>query len=115
MHDLAKELRDARDRFGVNSPEAKAAFAARWNEVLDSEPLQPRVWFLSFASGEDFLGGVFVEANSMSDAIRKTHEIGVNPGGEVLSFSPSENTARVPVSMHNRLLSKQEIIEGVKK
>ena len=46
-------------------------------------------WFyLSFAdgslpTGQQFLGGAYVRGVSATDAVRRSHGLGINPGGEV--------------------------------
>jgi hypothetical protein len=49
---------------------------------------RPGWWWLSFADpdrepGSEFLGVVIVEARGFALAVRRTHELGINPGGEV--------------------------------
>jgi hypothetical protein len=46
-----------------------------------------RWYYLSFADdGKGWLGATCVEACSIKDAIRVSHERGINPGGEVLTI-----------------------------
>ena len=39
-------------------------------------------YYMSFSDGE-FLGAVIIEADDLRDAVRKTHEQNLNPGGEI--------------------------------
>ena len=66
-------------------------------------------WWLSFADTgkpDRFLGVVIVSANDLSEAVKRTWELGVNPGGEITS-------AEMPTGMfheewYDRLLSEEE-------
>lgn len=63
-------------------------------------------WYISFADGP-FLGGVHVEAETFVDAVFKTKELGINPGGEALGMALP---GMVPADQYvNRLLTKEEI------
>lgn len=42
-----------------------------------------RLWWLSFADADGFRGVVIVRAHGLISAVRLTHQLGVNPGGEV--------------------------------
>src|ERR1700755_1112033 len=71
------------------------------------------LWWLSFsdprtAKGLRFLGVVIVEAYGFIDPLKKTQDLGVNPGGEVqwIAFPPDEDA---PEAMRNRLLQKPEL------
>lgn len=71
-------------------------------------------WWLSFADGkrprgDQFLGACLVQASDGIDAVRTTHRMGLNPGGEVL-FLPVESAKvdRVPERYRNRLLTRAE-------
>jgi hypothetical protein len=72
-------------------------------------------WWLSFVDperprGQRFLGGALVEAYTIGDAIRACWQMGINPGGEVMSFAvPPEYEYRLDPSITNRLLTKAEI------
>jgi hypothetical protein len=85
-------------------------------------------WYLSFAEpnvdeggtapvGEGFRGGLYIEAASLADAVTQSHELGLNPGGEVAGIEiPAEAMAdfeeNVPPELRLRLLSKNEV-EGL--
>lgn len=38
---------------------------------------------MSFANGQQWLGGVYVQAENFAQALTFTHLMGINPGGEV--------------------------------
>jgi hypothetical protein len=71
-----------------------------------SNPANAGVYYLSFATEGEFLGGVFIEAHGIITATEKAHELGINPGGEVACWGP----VPPPVaSAMDRLLSKEEV------
>jgi hypothetical protein len=72
------------------------------------------LWWLSFADadkppGQAFLGVAIVhtDTDSLIAAVRKAHELGCNPGGEVMGYL-IEATDSVPASSIGRLLSREE-------
>ncbi len=80
--------------------------------MLAEEAKQPLGgYYLSFAEPGKFLGGVYLEAHGPTSALRLTHELGINPGGEVMTYSVPLELMRqkIPVDMRNRLLTKQEV------
>lgn len=74
-----------------------------------SKPENKGIYYLSFADEERFLGGVFTEAYGIVTAIENTHELGINPGGEVMCIGPGP--APRPEYL-NRLLTKGELEEA---
>jgi hypothetical protein len=74
-------------------------------------------WFyMSFADaslpeGQQFLGGCYVEADTLAAAITWTHVEGINPGGEIQCVEvPAEGLeANVPPGNRFRLLAREEI------
>lgn len=73
----------------------------------------PDVFFwLSFADGDrpkgsQFLGVALVSAPGFIEAVRLTHHLGINPGGEV-QIMPIPPHHAVPVEYQNRLLTREE-------
>ena len=64
-------------------------------------------WYLSFATEDEFLGAVIVDADNVIDATIKAHTLGINPGGEVLGYNITN--APVDVSKYmDRLLTLEE-------
>jgi hypothetical protein len=51
------------------------------------------LFYLSFATDAGFLGACVVEARTVAHAARRCHELGINPGGEVLG-APIPNELR---------------------
>ncbi len=48
-----------------------------------------RLWWLSFSGEEGWRGAIQINADEypeLEDAIVRTHELGINPGGEILSY-----------------------------
>lgn len=75
-------------------------------------------WWLSFADserpeGSQFLGVCIVQAKGITSAIRLTHTLGINPGGEVAGFElPDMPESIDKVKDHtNLLLSKEELVK----
>jgi hypothetical protein len=90
--------------YSPGSPE----WQARYAQLLTDELSQPLRWFyLSFAD-EQFLGAALVEAQGFAHAIKLTHKLGINPGGEVLSHEVP-TSVKIPEEAKNRLLSKSDL------
>jgi hypothetical protein len=79
-------------------------------------------WYLSFCdperpAGTRFLGGCFVQGHDEVSAVRRSHHLGINPGGEVAMMGPL--TEAGPVAQLeavagrwcDRLLTREEIAE----
>jgi hypothetical protein len=68
-------------------------------------------WFyLSFATGHEFLGAAIVWAHGLLTAVERASDLGINPGGEVMCCPiPRKNLRRVPADLRNRLLSETEV------
>jgi hypothetical protein len=71
--------------------------------------------YLSFADQSLFLGACVVESPDFIGAVLRTHELGINPGGQVLGFAlPEDLRANDPGAydwlMQNldRLISREE-------
>ena len=75
-----------------------------------------RTWYLSFATEAEFLGGLYVMVDEEGDegmlsAVKRAHELGMNPGGGVMGWDISEfDPSWIPA--YDRLLSKDEIIDA---
>jgi hypothetical protein len=79
--------------------------------LLTLEAADPlRMVYLSFATDEEFYGAVIIEAHGIGHATMLTHQLGINPGGQVMAVDiPAE---MIPsAKYHNRLLTKEEILE----
>lgn len=78
-------------------------------------------WFyLSFASHDDgrFLGATYVEAPDLTSAIARSHELEVNPGGEVMAVGPFPFdlfAQHVAPERRERLLTFEDLGEGATK
>ena len=69
-------------------------------------------WWLSFADGRkpkgsQFLGAAIVSGNNFLEAVRKSHKLGCNPGGQVQGL-PILNNLSIPEHWLNRLLTRSE-------
>lgn len=65
------------------------------------------MWWLSFADASGFKGVVIVEAYGFTDALQRSHDAGINPGGEVQASRVDPST--IPEGLRNRLLSKADL------
>ncbi len=75
-------------------------------EELLNNPLQ--LWYLSYATEEKFLGGIFVLAFGPVSAVMRVQAEGLSPGGEVMMVQvPREK--RPDHKYWNRLMTKEEI------
>lgn len=59
---------------------------ARTRATAETSATGSALWWLSFAAEDGFRGVVLTRANSMIEAVQKTHALGINPGGEVRGF-----------------------------
>jgi len=60
-------------------------------------------------AGEHFLGVIITKAYGPADAMCKTQELGINPGGEIQSFVFPESSKFKPEHI-DRLMSKDDLI-----
>lgn len=72
--------------------------------------------WLSFADpnrpeGEQYLGAVIIDAPDFLTAVKLTHWMQINPGGEVVEFGcdPAKLEERVSASHRGRLLSRADL------
>lgn len=70
-------------------------------------------WWLSFADaslprGEQFLGGCVVRAMGMGTAVRESHRLGINPGGEVRGMAFPASIEPPSPFFRYRLLTREE-------
>lgn len=74
-------------------------------------------WYLSFVDpdlpeGERWVGGCYVPATSVEEALTVSHVLGINPGGEVQGAGPLDREAlfeHVPEKDRRRLLKREDI------
>jgi len=86
------------------------AFFKRMQELVEQEMKQPEMWHaLSFALADKFLGFTIVRAHGLITAIRRAHELGINPGGEVRGYS-FDQMSKPPDELFEKLVTdKAEI------
>jgi hypothetical protein len=76
--------------------------------ALDREKPEPcRWWYLSFAD-QKFRGAALVLAPGIIHAVLRCHQLGINPGGEVLGMIVPEDELP-PCEARERLLTKAEL------
>jgi hypothetical protein len=87
------------------------AKGARRAALIAEENRHAARWhYLSFADDTGFLGGVIVRSYGFLTAIQRATDLGINPGGEVMSTPiPRKDLWRVPADLRNRLLSGDEV------
>lgn len=78
-------------------------------ELVSDGPM--RWWYLSFATDDGFRGGCFLEAQGEGLAILRSHELGINPGGQVLIIEAGDHLP--PEDMRNRLLTRSEVMQSL--
>lgn len=94
---------------GISEDERNARFAERMEEERGKAD---QCMWLSFCDpdkpkGEQFLGVVIMWAPGLAHAIDRAWKLGINPGGQVLSYVT--NPAGVRPEDFDRLLTKAEI------
>jgi hypothetical protein len=67
-----------------------------------------QLWYLSYATEEKFLGGVFILAFGPLSAAMRSQAQGLNPGGEVMMIEVPK-IKEPEYKYWNRLLTKAEI------
>jgi hypothetical protein len=87
---------------------------ARRDKLLAEEAEQPESWWwLSFVDETGFRGAILTRATGFITAIQKTHDLGINPGGEVKGCPiPDEIISASPYNhaqYADQLLSRQDI------
>ena len=89
----------------------------RVRKFLATEASQPlTVWWLSFADpdledDQQFLGACLVKAKGPAGAVRVSHELGINPGGQVEAVGGIVIAAAIEAEWTNRLLTKPQCEE----
>jgi hypothetical protein len=84
-----------------------------WKEALTKEIGSPEmVYWLSFCDpkkpkGTQFIGVIITKAIGAAHAIEKSHQLGINPGGEVLSYPPGDQN--INSNLFDRLLTVSEL------
>jgi hypothetical protein len=65
-------------------------------------------------TGTQFLGGCYVQADSLHDVVTCSHKLGINPGGEIVIDEVPQDLIEEHVAEYDRhrLLSRAEI-EGM--
>lgn len=84
------------------------------------DPEHDESWFyLSFAdgdlpTGQQFLGGAYIQGINQGAAVSRAHKLGINPGGEVQivgPLTPNAMAENVPAEDRERLLTREELEE----
>lgn len=95
------------DEYKGLSAEGKIALAkAKSRHVSADDPW----WYLSFADEPGFLGACIVQAPDGLAAVSVSHNLQINPGGQVLILQANESIlSKFPMADRDRLLTEQEL------
>lgn len=82
--------------------------------TMDVDEVSPTGWwYMSFATvaqPDGFLGGLYIDGETIAEAITRSHVLGLNPGGQVAFVAvPARALADVPMDMRRRLLTREEV------
>jgi hypothetical protein len=96
----------SREHEWLTATERKSDSHGSWFYMSFADPKLPK--------GTQFLGGCYVQAGSLSDAVTRSHILGINPGGEIKIWELpgpmiDELDEHVPEQDRHRLLSRTEI------
>jgi hypothetical protein len=88
-------------------------FAKRVQVRIDMEMEQPEEWCgLSFALTGRFLGFTIVRARGMATAVRRAHQLGINPGGEVLMYT-FDRVSKPPDDIFEKLVTNKADLDRI--
>ena len=59
--------------------------------------------------GSQFIGVIIIDSMNFDSAIKQTHSLKINPGGEISSWQV--NGRNIPLMYFNRLLSTEQVDE----
>lgn len=95
----------------MSNIDRESIFQKRINEEKDSED---QCYWLSFCdtektAGQQFNGVVITWAKGVAHAIEKSWSLGINPGGQVMSYVT--DPFDIDKNHFDRLLSKQKLID----
>lgn len=65
-----------------------------------------KLWYLSFADKRGFLGACVVQGKDIGEAIYKSHQLKINPGGMVFGIPFDPAKINLPL---NQLMSRAEL------
>ena len=89
----------------------RRAKGARLALLIAEERQHKARWFyLSFATGYEFLGAAIVRGHGFLTAIQHASDLNINPAGGVMHRPLNwRHMKRIPADLRNRLLSKEEV------
>ena len=95
----------------LTSTEIQARKAAMFKAEADAG-IESFIW-MSFCDpfkpkGQQFLGVIITQSLGLTHAMRKTHELGINPGGEIQSYILPPGTL-LDAKYLDRLMQKEEL------
>jgi hypothetical protein len=89
-------------------------FKRRLQEMLLEESKQPMQWWgISFAGDEGFRGFVVMDAQGPIEASLKCKELGMDPGGQMLTIPLGNDFSMLPPREWRRVLMSREDVDRV--
>lgn len=81
-------------------------------QVAEETRIESGWWYMSFTDpdlpkGTQFLGACYVDGPTLPAALTRSHDLGINPGGEV-AFVEVPSDVEIPENLRLRLLSREE-------
>jgi hypothetical protein len=101
------ELKALAEKHAKDAKRDKPSLKPKTPEPIVDEPTKGciQTFWLSFTDETGFLGVVIVDSDTFINAVKKTHQLAINPGGQVAWGDPPEGVFEVD---KNRLLSRAE-------
>jgi len=88
----------------------RAKGARRALLIAEERQHRARWFYLSFATGYEFLGAAIVRGHGFLTAIQRASDLNINSGGEVMDRPLNwRHMKRIPADLRNRLLRKEEV------
>ncbi len=69
------------------------------------------LFYMSFADDDSFRGAVITHAENEIAACLKTHQMNINPGGEILFVDASGSPLEAMPQWWDRLLTREEVAQ----
>lgn len=85
-------------------------FEEKVEAKLREEATKPdEIWYISFAEPKGWLGAIVTKAPGFVTAIQRTHDAGINPGGEALGHVlHPDNLPKLSEGDYDKLLNLEE-------
>ena len=88
----------------------RAKGARRAVLITEERQHKARWFYLSFATGYEYLGAAIVRGHGFLTAIQRASDLNINPGGGVMHRPLNwRHMKRIPADLRDRLLSAEEV------